>query len=573
MKKFKKVFFVVIIILLILVIICGVLFSLYKKQKEISKLSNGELDDWEYNAKETYLDLNNKSNIFLSTDSISSSISTSESTLGYTVGGASNVDSFRENIGNNYLPLSTDITYNGLFSEYYFDTGTNLHESDEMFYPSYSCAISTDPISNKQEYYLSVGLNSNIKESDFCRKKLNLVIVLDISGSMSSSFDSYYYDNNENNDNKSKMKIAEECINNLIDNLNEEDRLGIVLFDDNAYLGKELNLISDTNIEAIKNHILEIEPQGGTNFSAGYEKATELFDKYLEDETYQNRIIVITDAMPNVGNTSYSVLMSNIKENAESKIYTSLIGVGVDFNTELTEKISDVRGTNYYSVHSLEEFKKILADEFDYMVTPLIFDLDLSFNSDDYEIENIYGSDSVDKNSGNLMHINTLFPSSSNSEGEIKGGIVVLKLKKKEKSTSNNILLKISYKDTNEQEYSNEEKIEFKQSSEDYYDNTGIQKAIVLARYVNTLKNWIIYERTNNQEFMIDEYTGITEFNYDDDYIKNVLNVNERRSTKLTVNDNYKEIFKIIKSYILNENKILKDDTLENEIDILNQII
>lgn len=113
--------------------------------------------------------------------------------------------------------------------------------------------------------------------------------------------------------------------------------------------------------------------------------------------------------MPNSGDITSTGLMGMIEKNAEDKIYTSLIGVGVDFNTELTEKISDVRGANYYSVHSSSEFKKTLADELDYMVTPLIFDLDLFFKSEDYEIENVYGADSVNKTTGNIMHINTLF--------------------------------------------------------------------------------------------------------------------------------------------------------------------
>ena len=37
-----------------------------------------------------------------------------------------------------------------------------------------------------------MGLDSGIQ--DFARKKLNLVILIDVSGSMSSPFDSYYYD-------------------------------------------------------------------------------------------------------------------------------------------------------------------------------------------------------------------------------------------------------------------------------------------------------------------------------------------------------------------------------------------
>lgn len=582
MKKIKKGITVSVAIVTIIALGIGILWYLISKQN--SNINLSKLDDWEYKGADSYKESGYLSSVTSSLESISttdsasisSSLKTnssSDSYLGYTVGGASNVDSFRQNVKNNYLPLSTDITYNGLYSEYYFDTGVSNNRSDEMFYPSYSCAVSTDPLSKEKEYYLSVGLNSNIKESDFNRPKINVVIALDISGSMSSSFNSYYYDNSDKSDNKSKMKIAEECLNNLIDKLNPDDRLGIVLFDNQAYLGKKISLISETDTEALKNHILEVEARGGTNFSAGYKEGTSLFDEYLEDDSYQNRIIVITDAMPNLGDTSSTGLMGMIEENSKNKIYTSLIGVGVDFNTELTEKISNVTGANYYSVHSSEEFNKTLAEEFDYMITPLIYDLDLTFKSDSFEIENVYGSDSVDKSTGNIMHINTLFPASSNSDGEVKGGIVVLKLKRKNEAEENDISLKISYKDSKEQNHSNEENIEFKNSEEDYYDNLGIRKAIVLARYVNTIKNWIIYEKTNKQEFLIDTETGITEFSYDEDYIKTVLGVNERTSTKLTVNESYKENFRVIKNYLEEENKELNDEYLKNEIEILQILI
>ena len=32
--------------------------------------------------------------------------------------------------------------------------------------------------------------------------------------------------------------------------------------------------------------------------------------------------------------------------------------------------------------------------------------------------------------------------------------------------------------------------------NEEYYENSGIRKAIALTRYVNVLKNWILYERS-----------------------------------------------------------------------------
>ena len=169
--------------------------------------------------------------------------------IGFSTGGAKDINNFRQNIKNGYFPISTDITYNGLFYDYYFDTGRKT-ESEHLFSPSYSCAISKDPISLRKEYYMTVGLNSNIKESDFQRKKLNLIIVIDNSDSMSSGFYSYYYDSylyynrsttKSEDDKKSKMEIANESLNILIDKLKSDDRLGIVLFNSDAEVLKKLN--------------------------------------------------------------------------------------------------------------------------------------------------------------------------------------------------------------------------------------------------------------------------------------------------------------------------------------------
>lgn len=594
MKLRKRSCIVLVIVIIIILCVGGVLCIIPQLRNDSNfKLANANqlgqskmLDNWEYNPKESYNDsVSSKKSVqsVISSTSIggqamesavsspsTSKYSASDSYIGYSVGGAQNIKNFRENIKNGYLPITTDITYNGIYSEYYFDTGDVDRTSDEMFYPSYSMATSTNPITGEKEYYMSVGLNSNIKESDFARPKINLVIALDISGSMSSSFSSYYYDKNEraNSEHKTKMKIAEECVNNLIDKLNPEDRIGIVLFDDDAYVGTKISTIGDTDKSKLKEHILEVEPCGGTNFSSGYDMATEFFKEYLDTQDYQNRIVVITDAMPNMGETSANGLYKKINDNAKNKIYTSFIGVGVDFNTELTEKMSNVRGANYYSVHSSDEFNSILAENFDYMITPLIYDLDLTFNSDSYEIENVYGSDSVDKTTGNIMHINTLFPSASNSSGEVKGGIVVLKLKKIQEH-GEDIELKVSYKDIQEKNHSNEQKVKFKSGENDYYDNQGIRKAIVLARYVNLMKYWVVYERANNDEFE----TYSHEYTYPDDYVKSALGINERTSMKLTISENYKKQFKEMKSYMENEMKVLNDNDLKNEIDIINLLV
>ena len=52
-----------------------------------------------------------------------------------------------------------------------------------------------------------------------------------------------------------------------------------------------------------------------------------------------------------------------------------------------------------------------MGEEFEFMVTPLVFDLELNVDSKDFEIAKIYGSDSANEETGNIMKVNTLFPS------------------------------------------------------------------------------------------------------------------------------------------------------------------
>ena len=100
------------------------------------------------------------------------------------------------------------------------------------------------------------------------------------------------------------------------------------------------------------------------------------------------------------------------------------------------------------------------------MVTPLVFDLNLNFESDGYEIDKIYGTDPQDKSYGNIMKVNTLFPSNTNEDSEAKGGVILLKLKKKENSTNNKIKLNVSYTDRDGNQHTNSQVVEFNKDDE-----------------------------------------------------------------------------------------------------------
>lgn len=512
-----------------------------------------------------------------------------EDNIGFSTGGAKDVNNFRRNIDNDYLPIPTDITHEGLFYDYYFQTGQQ-EQCDILFCPSYSYAVSKDPISDQEEKYLSVGLNSNIKKTDFQRKKLNLVIVLDISGSMGSGFSTYYYDQFVNRptvapkeENKTKMQVANESVNALLDHLNPDDSFGMVLFNQQAFLAKPLRELETTEMSSLKNHIMEIYPQGGTNMEAGYKQAVSMLQEYKNSDKseYENRIIFITDAQPNTGALSEESLFGMTESNAADGIFTTFIGVGVDFNTELTEKITKIEGANYYSVHSPTEFKERMDKNFEYMVTPLVFDLRLVLESNDYDIAAVYGSPEANKATGEIMYVNTLFPSDS-QQGEVKGGIILLKLdpQQQENDQPRTAQLKVSYRDRQGQEYQREKQIQLDGKQPPNYDNNGIRKAVVLSRYVNLAKNWIKDERAQTDEYreikVIDTPSISTESGIivmpDEFKTKRELSRWERTSLPLKVHSPYGEYFDQFYTYFDQEKQALGDETMDQELKILEKL-
>jgi Ca-activated chloride channel family protein len=499
-------------------------------------------------------------------------------TIGFSVGGAKDIGNFRQNIRNNYLPLPTDVTYEGLFYDYFFDTGVP-EETDKLFAPAYSYAVSRDPLSNQKEYYLSIGLNSGIHQEDFHRKILNLVIVLDSSGSMGEYYNQYYYDNtgnqvdayaNEDSNNlPNKIESAKSAVVSILDQLTDDDRLAVVEFNSSSSLVKRMGLVGNTNMDDVKNDVRRIRAGGSTDLSAGMNLATQQLNQYIEADSYEyeNRIIVITDAQPNTGDYSGYGLENIVNSNAQNRIYTTFIGVGVDFNSGLIDMITKVRGANYYSVRSPREFRQRVVDEFEYMVTPMVFNVDMRFVSDGWKIDMVFGSPEADLATGRLMTINTLFPSKSEG-GEVKGGLVLLKLRKTSLDSESPVYLRVTYEDRDGRTDMAEAAINLERLPPEYFDNSGIRKGIMLCRYAALLKNWMIDERrhlnySGSWDACIDEDTGIV---IPQEY---GLSEWERQSVPLSISASYNRLINEFIPYFENEMYAIGDETLDQELQIL----
>ena len=401
---------------------------------------------------------------------------------------------------------------------------------------------------------------------------------------MSSPFNSYYYDGGvgDNADRRTKMEIANETIVNLMDHLSDQDRLSVVLFDNDAYLAKPFRLVKDTDMSAIAKHVLDIQAQGGTDMSAGIETAMQELQRIkLDDPDYDNRVIFITDAMPNTGDTSERGLFGKIRELALDNVYTTFVGVGVDLNSELISALTKVRGANYYAVHSALDFKRRLADEFEFMVTPLVFDLDLVVEAPGYEIEKVYGSPEADEATGQIMTVNTLFPSASTSDGN-RGGLILLEMKKRPGATNDQIIIRTTYQDRQGQRDGDSQTFRFTTESE-MYSNSGIHKGILLSRYASVLLDWLLASRYDNYALTQDrlsypQLSKCGEQYYSEYGIRPITwpvvdGRWERGSRPLTISPAYAEIFSTFGDYFATQHRQIGDDELLQEQSVLDYLM
>ena len=535
-----------------------------------SKISR--LDDWQYfriqgksPRKKVYRKVARRANTRAFSTNMRLSTMAQPQAMGLTVGGAMSVTNFRKKISSNAMPLPGDISFEGLFSDYYFDTEAT-QECKALFCPSYSTAVSPDPISGKKEYYLSVGLNSGLQAKDLKRKKLNLVVVLDISGSMTNRFGNARQLSDD--DLLSKMELAKKSLILMTKHLKDEDRFGVVLFNHMAELAKPLSLVGETDMEAIRGHIKKIYANGGTNMEAGFKLGAELFGDTEKWDTseYENRVIFLTDAMPNVGATGSGELTELISNYADKRIYTSFLGVGLDSNSGLINKLSHLKGANYHSVNSASEFKKVLADEFDYMVTPVVFNLKLAVESDDFQLEKVYGSATANIKTGEMLKISTLFPSKT-SNGKTKGGMVLLKLKRV--GDMANVKVKVSYEDREGNIKGDVQLVDLPEPSSSLYANKSIRKGILLSRYGSLLKHWIADRRSLPRSFRGNEKCSVEHgiITFED-------NSNLYMSHyDLSVNPLYGSFFLYFQNYFEEEKGFINDKSLSRELSILSKLV
>ncbi len=175
------------------------------------------------------------------------------------------------------------------------------------------------------------------------RVPLNLGVVIDRSGSM--------YD-------ERRLEFVIDAVKFLADNLSADDKVSIVAFADKAKVIITPEAARDTS--AIKRAIDDIdllEIGGGTQMALGMRAAIDEVKKNLSPDRL-NRVLVLTD-----GQTYEETACIDLVEKNRDQISFSTMGVGVEFNEKLLQRVSQDSNGKYHFIGDPAEIPNIFEDE------------------------------------------------------------------------------------------------------------------------------------------------------------------------------------------------------------------
>ncbi|MCM8543404.1 MAG: von Willebrand factor type A domain-containing protein [Lentisphaeraceae bacterium] len=180
------------------------------------------------------------------------------------------------------------------------------------------------------------------------RPSSNLVFLIDVSGSMSSS---------------DKLPLLKEGFQKMVSQLNEKDRVAIVVYAGNAGVVLEPTICDQRGRDLVIGALGRLNSGGSTNGAGGINEAYRLVQKnFIQGGT--NRVILATDGDFNVGVSHDQGLIGLVQEKAKEKAYLTVLAFGQgNLNDRMMEEISNKGNGNYFYIDSAKEGTKVLCEK------------------------------------------------------------------------------------------------------------------------------------------------------------------------------------------------------------------
>lgn len=295
--------------------------------------------------------------------------------MGVRQGGAQDIKHFRASAtADSGLPLPESLTVEGLMGEHDLTLPTTT-KCAQLFCVVAEAMPAMLPLRTDDRMFVGLGFTSNLDAASWKREPLNLVAVVDKSGSM----------------NGEPLELVRRSLLQILGQMGPGDRMSIVLYGDRSHV-----YLQPTDVAGHREQIAEmirgIASAGSTNMEAGLRVGYDTAFADAPGFKGNTRMMLFTDEQPNVGATDAASFIGMAQEASRRGIGLTTIGVGVQFGSALATRVSSTRGGNLFFIANRDEVEKVFDKQLDTMTSELAHDLVLTLKPvPGYRISGVFG--------------------------------------------------------------------------------------------------------------------------------------------------------------------------------------
>lgn len=201
------------------------------------------------------------------------------------------------------------------------------------------------PANTTGKAIVKVSLDGIRRERAQSRPPVNLVVVLDRSGSMSGE----------------KIVQAKAAAIEALNRLAADDIFSLIAFDNSAQTIIPATRIGDG--EALESKIRKIGIGGSTALFAGVSQGASELRKHIEDPRYIHRIILLSDGQANQGPSSPAELGRLGSGLVKEGISVTTVGLGLGYDEDLMTRLALRSDGNTYFVEGASDLSRIFTAE------------------------------------------------------------------------------------------------------------------------------------------------------------------------------------------------------------------
>ena len=236
-------------------------------------------------------------------------------------------DIFRQYVTAGLLPSPTTVRLEEYVNYFTYAYPAPAYDDEVPFSISLAAAPN---ILDRETVMLRVGIQGKAAPP-FEKRPANLVFLVDVSGSMSST---------------DKLPLVQEVLRLTLDELDPTDTISIVTYASSTGVRLPPTPVSDRAAieEVIDGLTAGGSTAGGAGITLAYEQAEAAF---IEDGV--NHVLLCTDGDFNVGTSSTDELVALIEEKRETGVTLTALGFGMNSNDEMMEAVTNA-GNGVYGV-------------------------------------------------------------------------------------------------------------------------------------------------------------------------------------------------------------------------------